>query len=271
MQTNTIAIIGAGNMGASLLGGLIANQFPAKEFWVTDADVKKLKALQQEFSVHTTTQNNEAVNVADVIILAVKPQIIQDVIKELSSIVKNKKPLIISIAAGVRIDALQKELGDETPIVRCMPNTPALIRAGATALYANSIVTKKQRHLAESILRAVGMVLWLEDEKQMDAVTALSGSGPAYFFLVIEALQQAGETLGLSNETARLLTLQTALGAARMALETNVDTFELRHRVTSPGGTTEAAIRVLEKDIYDLFFRALSAAKIRSEELGKEK
>jgi pyrroline-5-carboxylate reductase len=272
MQTNTIAIIGAGNMGTSLLGGLIANQFPAKEFWVTDSDEKKLETLQQQFNIHTTTKNSEAVTAADVIILAVKPQIMQDVIKELSPIVKNKKPLIISIAAGVRIDALQKELGDAIPIVRCMPNTPALIRAGVTALYANSIVSKNQRNLAESILRAVGMVLWLDDEKQMDAVTALSGSGPAYFFLIIEALQQAGEALGLSNETARLLTLQTALGASRMALETNVDAAELRRRVTSPGGTTEAAICVLENDkIHDLFLRALKAAKIRSEELGKEK
>jgi len=270
MQTSTIAIIGAGNMGTSLLGGLIANQFPASQLWITDPDSEKLHVLEQQFNIQTALHNNDAVNAADVIILAVKPQMIANVMKEIAISVQTKKTLVISVAAGIRIDALQNGLGNSIPIVRCMPNTPALIRAGVTAMYANSLVTDKQRDLAESILRAVGMVVWLEDEKLMDAVTALSGSGPAYFFLMIEALQHAGETLGLPRETARLLTLQTALGAARMAFETDVEANELCRRVTSKGGTTEAALRVLENgQLRDLFLDALKAAKARSEELAE--
>lgn len=270
MHTSTIAIIGAGNMGASLLGGLISNQFPAKHLWITDPDTEKLQTLAQQFHIQTAVENSDAVNAADVIILAVKPQMIADVMKEISLFVQAKKTLVISVAAGIPLAALENGLGHSIPIVRCMPNTPALIRAGVTALYANLFVTEKQRTLAESILRAVGMVVWLENEKLMDAVTALSGSGPAYFFLVIDALQKAGESLGLSSETARLLTLQTALGAARMALETNEEADELRRRVTSKGGTTEAAIRILENGhLHDLFLDAVSAAKMRSEELAE--
>jgi len=272
---HTLAIIGAGNMGASLLGGLIANQFPGERIWITDSDPEKLRTLKQQFNVHTTDNNEEAANAADIVILALKPQIMREATRKLATVSQAKKSLIISIAAGIREEDLQDWLGGNVAIVRCMPNTPALIRAGATALYANHFVTAKQRDLAESILRAVGTAIWLDNEKHMDAVTALSGSGPAYFFLMIEALQAAGEKLGLASETARLLTLQTALGAARMALESNESAAELRRRVTSPGGTTEAALRVLEKaNITELFFNALKTAKERSEELadtfGKE-
>lgn len=178
---------------------------------------------------------------------------------------------MISVAAGIREENLQTGLGGYVAIVRCMPNTPALIGAGATALYANSYVDAKQHQLAESILRAVGITLWLENENDMDAVTALSGSGPAYFFLVIEALQAAGEKLGLSSETARLLTLQTAFGAARMALESSHSAEKLRQQVTSPGGTTAAALNVLEKEkLRDIFMHALEAACLRSKELAQE-
>jgi len=271
MNTSTIAIIGAGNMGASLLAGLIATQFPPEQLWITDPDLEKLQLLKQQFNIHITTSNEEAIKAADVVILAIKPQILANVSQSITALIQMKQPLIISVAAGIREENLQHWLGGNAAIVRCMPNTPALIRAGATALYANHFVNKKQHELAESILRAVSTIVWLENENDMDAVTALSGSGPAYFFLVIEALQAAGEKLGLSNEAARLLTLQTAFGAARMALESNESAATLRQRVTSPGGTTEAAIKVLEKEkIRDIFTQAMEAACARAKSLGKE-
>src|SRR3990167_5858810 len=271
MTSPTIAIIGAGNMGASLLGGLIKTGLSPAQLWITDPTTEKLHSLQQQFHVHVTEHNQDAVELADVIIFAVKPQIMETVTQSLSHLIQMRKPLIISIAAGIREKSLQNWLGKHIAIVRCMPNTPALICAGASALHANSVVTAAQRDLAESILRTVSTTVWLENEEQMDAVTALSGSGPAYFFLVIEALQKAGKTLGLSSNIAQLLTLQTAFGAARMALESKESIVELRKRVTSPGGTTEAAISVLEAaHIRELFAKALDAAQKRSAELAKQ-
>jgi pyrroline-5-carboxylate reductase len=265
----TIAIIGAGHMGTSLLGGLIANKYPADKIWMTDTDTQKLANLKDEFPIHTATHNLDVIPLADVVILAVKPQILASVTQELANTVQQKKPLVISIAAGIKEASIQHYLGGDTAIVRAMPNTPALIRCGATALFANKKVTQEQRNLTETILSAVGLALWVEDEKLMDVVTALSGSGPAYFFLMIEALENAAVKLGMPKDIAKLLTLQTAYGASRMALESDVDAAELRKRVTSPGGTTEAAISSLEKNaIRDTFEKALLAAKIRSEELS---
>lgn len=269
MNKAIIAIIGSGNMGASLIGGLIADGYPANKIWVTDPSTTKLMHLKETFGVHTTTDNQTAVNTADIVLIAVKPQILPDVAKTLATPIQQRKPLVISIAAGIREYALQTWLGGNIPIVRCMPNTPALIGCGASALFANSHTSHEQRNTAESILRAVGLVVWLEDEKQMDAVTALSGSGPAYFFLVMEILQTIGEQLGLPKDIARLLTLQTGFGATRMALESTLSASELRQQVTSPGGTTERALQVLEKEnIRQIFTDALTAATKRSEELA---
>ena len=269
MKSSKIAIIGSGNMGTSLLSGLIATGLAPNQIWIADPDQQKLDALHTQFNVNISNDNNAAAREADVIILAVKPQILPDVAKNLADIVKERKPLIVSIAAGIREEKIMQWFGGELAIVRCMPNTPALVRCGASALHANKYVTDPERELAESILRAVGIVVWLEDERLMDAVTALSGSGPAYFFLVIEALQNVGETMGLPTEIARILTLQTALGSARMALESEELVSELRSRVTSPGGTTEAAMLVFEEhNIRELFNKALLAAKKRSEELS---
>jgi len=269
MTSATIAIIGGGHMGTSLLAGLIANHYPPKKLWVADPESEKLQRLETEFKIHTTTENLTAIKSADIIILAVKPQLLANVCAQMQEIIHQQQPLVISIAAGVRVESLQKWLGEKTAIVRAMPNTPAMISSGATALFANRFASAKHHDLAESILRAVGVCVWVDDEKLMDTVTALSGSGPAYFFLMIEALQNAAQDLGLSAETARLLTLQTAFGAAKMALESEVDVTELRKRVTSPGGTTEQAVRVLEeKKIRDMFQHALLAAKARAEELG---
>lgn len=269
MSKHTLALIGSGNMGRSLLAGLIQHGFPEKQLWISDPDTEKLRTLQQQFNINTTTDNEQAVKEADVVILAVKPSIMPSVTKSIAPVVQIKKPCVISIAAGIPEKNLQSWLGGNIAIVRCMPNTPALIGKGASALYANHFVNDNDRKLAESILRAVGITVWLEQEKDMDAVTALSGSGPAYFLLLIELLQNIGESFGLSPETARLLTLQTALGTACMAEESTESARQLREHVTSKGGTTEAAINVLEKEkIRDIFEKALQAACSRSKELA---
>jgi len=229
-----------------------------------------LHNLRDRFAVHTTPDNLEAARHAQVLILAVKPQLAKAVAQQAASVIQKQRPLVVSIAAGIRETDLRSWLGEDMAIVRTMPNTPALVRSGATALFANSMVNNEQKDLAESILRAVGMTLWVKNEDLMDAVTALSGSGPAYFFLIMEALESAGEHLGLPRDTARLLTLQTAFGAAKMALESSEELAELRHRVTSPGGTTERAIQVLQKQHVEAAFdEALRAAYQRSVELAQ--
>lgn len=269
MDTPIITVIGAGNMGSSLISGLIRDGHPSNSLWACDLSEEKLDVLAQTFQIHTTSDNAQAVAAADVVIFAIKPHYFANIASALQPIIAKHQPLVISIAAGIRISSMQHWLGEKTAIVRSMPNTAALIGCGASALYANTLVTHEQHNLAESILRAVGLVVWLQEESLMDAVTALSGSGPAYFFLVMEAMQQAAERLGLPTDTARLLTLQTALGAARMAIESGKPLVELRQHVTSPGGTTEKAVSVLEEsNIRGLFDNALTAAKLRSEELA---
>lgn len=270
-MTVTIAILGAGNMGGSLLNGLIANQYPKEKLWIADPEQEKLNPFKNEFHINTTQDNAIAVSHAEVIVFAVKPQIFSTVAKPLATIMQQKKPLVISVAAGILEKNIQQWLGGKIAIVRSMPNTPALIRSGATAMYGNEFVSKDQHNLAETILRSVGVVTWIKDENLMDTITALSGSGPAYFFLVIEALQNAAIELGLPADTAQLLAQQTAYGSARMALESKVDVIELRRRVTSPGGTTEKAIKILEEQqLREIFKKALLAAKNRSEELAHE-
>jgi len=258
-------------MARSLVGGLIADGWKPELICVADPDAQQMKRLAAKFPIVTTQDNRVAVEQSDAVVLAVKPQIIAQVARELAQVVSRQRPLIISIAAGIRETALRNWLGEDTAIVRAMPNTPALVQSGATALYANPRVSDDQRNLAESILRAVGLALWVKDESLMDAVTALSGSGPAYFFLFMEALQSAGKQLGLPEETARLLTLQTAFGASKMALESSDDAATLRRRVTSPGGTTERAIEVLQQHDFETIVRqAVEAAAERSRELASE-
>ncbi|MEW6353401.1 MAG: pyrroline-5-carboxylate reductase [Pseudomonadota bacterium] len=267
MKDTTIAFIGAGNMAGSLIGGLIADHCAPERIWAADPSAERLDALRARFGVHTTVSNAEAARHAQVVVLAVKPQVLREVAQELAGTLQGQ--LVISIAAGVRVAALNAWLGGKAALVRAMPNTPALVQSGATALYANVRVSQAQASLAESILRAVGLTLWLQDETDMDAVTALSGSGPAYFFLVMEALENAAARLGLAREAARLLTLQTAFGAAKMALESAEDCATLRARVTSKGGTTEQALKILQEGgIQALFDDALCAAHARSIELA---
>jgi pyrroline-5-carboxylate reductase len=271
MKHATLAFIGGGNMARSLIGGLITNGFDEHAIHVADPSTETLQSLSAQYPVQTFTDNNAAIANADVVILAVKPQQLQQVCRELAAQWQPGK-LLISIAAGIRLEDIGRWLGfDAAAIVRAMPNTPSLVQAGATALCANPHVSNDQHELAESILRAVGLALWVKDEAQMDAVTALSGSGPAYFFLVIEAMQYAGMQLGLPEDTARLLALETAFGAAKMALESEESACVLRQRVTSPGGTTERALQEFEQgDLRGLFAKALSAAASRADELAQQ-
>ena len=271
MENTTLTFIGGGNMASSLIAGLIADGWDPARIRVADTDEQQLERLADRFSVTTTTDNDRAIDHADVILLAVKPQNMKAVTLELAATVTRQHPLIISIAAGITETALRAWLGNDTAIVRTMPNTPAMVNSGATALYANPAVDNEQRSIAESILRAVGLAIWIDDESLMDAVTALSGSGPAYFFLFMEAMQSAGRELGLPEKAARLLALQTAFGAAKMALESTEDIASLRQRVTSPGGTTEQAINTFQQgNLNALVSKALQAAAKRSRELAKE-
>ncbi|MGB5569054.1 MAG: pyrroline-5-carboxylate reductase [Sedimenticolaceae bacterium] len=266
-----IAFIGAGNMAGALIAGLIADGVAPGQLIATDTSAQKCSSLGAATGILTLSDNREAVAMADIVVLAVKPQVLRQVALDLAEQVQRCAPLVISIAAGIRCESLQRWLGGQVALVRAMPNTPAMIQSGATALYATQQVSGQQREHAESLLRAVGLTQWLTDESLMDAVTALSGSGPAYYFLVMEAIEAAARELGLPAGTAHLLTLQTAFGAARMALESSDPPETLRARVTSPGGTTERALQTLEEGgIRDLFAKALKAARDRSVELSNE-
>ncbi len=266
-----IAFIGAGNMAGALIGGLLADGVPVQNLIAADPSAEKRQALASASGIRTTADNTAAVAQADIVVLAVKPQVLHQVAEEIAAQVQHSAPLVVSIAAGIRCDTLSAWLGDRVALIRTMPNTPAMIQCGATALFATTNVSDQQREQAESLMRAVGLTQWVDDESLIDAVTAVSGSGPAYFFLMMEAIEAAGRQLGLPAETAHLLTLQTALGAARMALESSDTPATLRQRVTSPGGTTERALEILEDGgVRNLFERALAGARDRSVELSAE-
>jgi pyrroline-5-carboxylate reductase len=271
MKTNKIGFIGGGNMASSLMSGLIASGHPAEQLWVSDINADTLSNLAATLNVHTSMSNDEVINEVDVIVLAVKPQMLAEVAKNAAAMVQQKKSLIVSIAAGINQNSLSQWLGIDTAIVRCMPNTPALVLTGATALHANRNVNTKQRNLAETILRSVGIALWVDNESELDAVTAVSGSGPAYYFLLMEAMEKTALELGLSAKTARLLIQQTALGAAKIALESAESPEQLRQRVTSPGGTTQQAIDTFTQGGFtELVSKALHAARDRSIEMSKQ-
>ena len=266
----TLAFIGAGNMARAIIGGLLSNGYPAEKIWASEPNIERLSDLAK-LGLNTTDDNNLAVKSSEIVILAVKPQVLKTVSLDIAETVQQHKPLIISVAAGIMSTSMNQWLGGNTAIVRCMPNTPALVQTGANGLYANDQVSPEQRLQAETILNATGITLWVEQESQLDAVTAVSGSGPAYFFLVMESMIAAGKKLGLTEETATQLTLQTALGAAKMAQSSDVSPAELRRRVTSPNGTTEQAIlRFTEGGLPELFDTALKACNDRSVELAVE-
>ena len=275
MNEPIFAFIGGGNMGRCLVGGLISDGHPCEHLRVSDPDPERLQVFGERFGVRTGNDNRSTIAGADVVILAVKPQVVRAVVEDVAETLRAQGPLVLSIVAGLRTDVLRKwigpeGIGPEVPIVRAMPNTPASVRSGAAALYAEAgSVGRGHRDSAESILRAVGSTVWVEDEALMDTVTALSGSGPAYFFLLMELIERAGVSMGLAPESARLLTLQTAFGAAKMALESETPAAVLRAQVTSPGGTTEQAIKTFQDcGIESIVTRALRAAEARSRELG---
>ena len=271
----TIGFIGGGNMAASLIGGLINAGMAASDMTVAEPDEKQRQSLKERFGINTTADNADTLS-CDVVVLAVKPQLLKQVCQQLAPSAETKNnTLFISIAAGITSTAIDRWLGSNKAIVRCMPNTPSLVQCGASGLFANPQVSDEQKQQAEAIMQAVGIALWVDDEAQLNAVTAVSGSGPAYFFLMMEAMQQAGEALGLNTEVAQKLVLQTALGAARMASESEHAPAELRKMVTSKGGTTEQAILSFQAAGYQkIVSDALQAANDRSislaEELGSE-
>ena len=270
MTQQTIGFIGAGNMARCLAGGLLANGWARDKLVFSDPDRQQREAIQAALGVRAYANNPDCAARAQVLVLAVKPQVLKSVAHGLAAAVQTKKPLVISIAAGVRTEAVQRWLGGGLAVVRAMPNTPALVGSGASGLYANALVSPEQRDQAEALLRAVGVTVWLDREDLLDAVTAVSGSGPAYFFLFIEALEAAAVHAGLDGATARLLALETAYGAAKMALESGEEPAQLRRRVTSPGGTTEQAIKVMEQaQLPAIIDHAVQAARARSEELAR--
>jgi len=265
-----IAFIGGGNMATSLIAGLISNDFAASEIQVAEPDQEKGEQLQKQYGIQSFTDNKLAIVKADVIVLAVKPQVMQTVCKDLAEVAQETGALVISIAAGLLSKDISRWLGGDISIVRCMPNTPSLLNCGATGLYANDNVTAEQKQMADQILTTAGINVWVDDEKQLDAVTALSGSGPAYYFLFMEAMQKAAEKLGLNKEQARQLSLQTALGAARMAIESDDDVAILRAKVTSKGGTTEQAIKTFEaRELPEIVMQAMQAANDKAIELAE--
>ncbi len=271
MNTKKIGFIGAGNMATSLINGLIASGHSPQQIWASDVDQDKLQSLGEKLGIHTAASNEVLVKESDVIVLAVKPQALQSVAVGVGKLIQQKNALVVSIAAGINQESLAQWLGSQVSIVRCMPNTPALVLTGATALHSNASVNDEQRNLAENIMRSVGLAIWVDDEKKLDAVTAVSGSGPAYFFLLMEAMEKTAIGLGLDPRTARLLVQQTALGAAKIALESSDSPEELRVRVTSPGGTTQSAIEAFQQGGFEnLVNNALHAAYERSIEMSKQ-
>lgn len=270
--TTPIAFIGGGNMARSLIGGLIGSgASTAASIAASEPNAELRDALARDVGVPVYAMNDDAAREADVLVLAVKPQAMKTVCAGLREIAQARKPLIVSIAAGIRIDQVDRWLGGSIPIVRCMPNTPALIGAGAAGVCANARVSAAQRTLAQNILSAAGSVAWIEDEALMDTVTALSGSGPAYFFLLVEALVDAAVAQGLPRDTATELATQTCFGAGRMVREDGAPPAELRRRVTSSGGTTQAALESFAaSDFNTIVARAIAAATRRGAEISAQ-
>jgi pyrroline-5-carboxylate reductase len=266
-----VGFIGGGNMAEALFGGLCRSGNDPSQILVCEPDDEKRRRIEADYGVHVTKDNEALAANCETCVIAVKPQILKDVLRPLASRLERYQPLLISIAAGITLRSLDRWSGDSCAIVRAMPNTPALVGCGATALIANDRVTPSQRDSAEAILAPVGLTTWLEDEHLMDTVTALSGSGPAYFFLVMDVMSRAAQRRGLDASTARRLCVRTALGAAKLA-EHSEDTLEaLRKNVTSPGGTTERGLNALmDGGLERIFENAIDAAYNRSVELSEQ-
>lgn len=275
MATTTslnIAFIGGGNMASALIAGLLAKGQPSSLLHVVETDAKKLADFQAQglntYDASNVDNTKRAIEKADVVVLAVKPQVMKDVLLP----VKDSwgEQVVISIAAGIATDSLAEWLGPQVKLVRAMPNTPAMIQMGATGLYATGGVSEAEQQLAQQVMSAAGLVLWVDDEELLHAVTAISGSAPAYFFYMLESMIATGEKLGLTQTQATALAMQTALGSAQMALTSHDTPAELRRKVTSPNGTTQAAIEVMDaKQMHQIIADAMLACEQRSRELSQ--
>ena len=264
-----IGFIGCGNMGKAILGGLIASgQVLPGQIWVYTPSPDKVAALHDQFGINAAESAQEVAQIADIVFAAVKPGIMIKVLSEITSSL-NKETLVVSIAAGITSAQLQRWLGGDLAVVRAMPNTPALLGAGVTGLFATPSVDMQQHARAEQVLASAGRTVWIDSEGLMDSVTAVSGSGPAYVFLLAEAMEAAGIAQGLPADAARTLVVQTLLGASRMLDEAGESPAELRRRVTSPNGTTQAAIESFQAGGFEaLVDTALRAAQVRGQELS---
>lgn len=268
----SVGFVGGGNMTRAIAGGLLASGFSATDILISEPSAKQREILRQEFpGVATTDGNSEAAAQSDYLVLAVKPQILATACRDLAGQVQRTRPLIISIVAGIRSDDIDRWLGGNLAIVRVMPNQPALLQQGVSGVFANERVTAAEQAGAERIMAAVGRVVSVPREADIDAVTAISGSGPAYFYLLIDMLMQTAQQLGLDDQAAATLAMETASGAAALATASGESMQKLIARVRSPGGTTAAALDSLEEqNIRDIFARALTAARDRAVALADE-
>ena len=271
MENKTvIGFIGAGNMAYALIKGLLNNGFDASQINISDPNEELLRSRESELKVTTYSDNASLLSNSDIIFFAVKPQVFSNVCLELKGVVKSKH-LFVSIVAGIRSSDINRWLGGNFSLIRTMPNTPALFQSGVTGLFANELVDNEQKSLVSSILSSVGECFWVNEEKLIDAITAISGSGPAYFFLLMESMKQAGIALGLDEETANSLSIQTAYGASLMANKTGKDSRTLRSEVTSPNGTTQSAIESFQDQNFEgIVANATRAAYDRARELSNE-
>ena len=271
MENKTvIGFIGAGNMAYALIKGLLNNGFDANQINISDPNEELLQSRESELEVTTYSDNTSLLSNSDIIFFAVKPQVLSSVCLELKGVVKSKH-LFVSIVAGIRSSDINRWLGGNFALIRTMPNTPALFQTGVTGLFANELVNNEQKSLVSSILSSVGECFWVNEEKLIDAITAISGSGPAYFFLLMQSMTQAGMALGLDEETANSLSIQTAYGASLMANKTGKDSRTLRTEVTSPNGTTQSAIESFQDQNFEgIVANATRAAYDRARELSNE-
>lgn len=269
MEQPVIAFIGAGNMAGYIIKGLISTSFPVENIIAARRSQQALEALQEKYAIKITTDNVAAAENADVVVLCVKPWAIKTVLKELSPLLKTKKPLVVSIATGAKLKTILAFSGtDELPVIRVMPNLPVAVGHGISSLCACEHTTDTQRKLIEKIFSAVGMIFWIE-EKYYDITTMLAGSGPALFYRFIEVLVSGANSCDLNVEIAQQMALHTGLGALEMLKQTKEDPAVLRGHVTSPGGTTEAALKVLEQNDFQAMIKdALNAGVRRAEELS---
>lgn len=270
MQPNTsIGFMGAGNMASAIIGGLVSGGRDPQTILAFDPDSQKTGKLRERLGIRVADGNDQLLGECDVVVLAVKPQAMRDVLTALAGALPETPPLVISVAAGIRVASIEKWLGRRLAVVRVMPNTPCLVSVGAAGLYANDLVAPDQREAAEGLMQSVGVTAWVDDEHQLDTVTGVSGSGPAYFMLFMEAMVEAAAARGLDRAIAARLVIQTCRGAAELARQSDESLEQLRVNVTSPGGTTERALETMQAaDVEAIIRRAVDAGAQRADELA---